>query len=120
MNKIAIVGVSFDLPQTKNLSEFGEVLLNGMDTITNLNTNQRNKEDRIDKAYIVDDMKKFDADFFNLTHSEVLNMDPQHRMFLELCWRLLDQYGYLSNTDLLEETGVFSAITSGDYLYKNI
>ncbi|UYT88932.1 beta-ketoacyl synthase N-terminal-like domain-containing protein [Priestia megaterium] len=120
MNKIAIVGVSFDLPQTKNLSEFGEVLLNGIDTITNLNNNQRNKEDRIDKAYIVDDMKKFDADFFNLTHSEVLNMDPQHRMFLELCWRLLDQYGYLSNTDLLEETGVFSAITSGDYLYKNI
>lgn len=120
MDKIAIVGVSFDLPKTRNLGEFGEVLLNGIDTITNLNIDQENQTNKISKAYIVDDMKKFDVDFFNLTHNEVINMDPQHRIFLELCWKTLDQYGYLNNKNLLDKTGVFSATTTGDYLYNNI
>ncbi|MET8546198.1 type I polyketide synthase, partial [Kitasatospora sp. NPDC004799] len=52
-----------------------------------------------DPAYIkvsglIDDAGDFDAEFFGITPSEARLMDPQHRLFLELCWQALEDSGY--------------------------
>ncbi|MEC1685490.1 beta-ketoacyl synthase N-terminal-like domain-containing protein [Bacillus mojavensis] len=117
MRKIAIVGTSFELPKSKNLTQLGKILSEGIDTITDLDNHQK---ENIPKGYILDEIKGFDSDFFDFTESEIIKMDPQHRLFLELCWKVLDSYGHLNNMKLLEKTGVFSGITTGDYLFKNI
>ncbi|MEO6702447.1 MAG: polyketide synthase, partial [Jatrophihabitantaceae bacterium] len=63
----------------------------------------------------LDDIKGFDADFFDITPREAELMDPQQRIILELSWEALEHAGIppagLAGTD----TGVFIGVGSDDY-----
>ncbi|MBB5870042.1 6-methylsalicylic acid synthase [Allocatelliglobosispora scoriae] len=63
----------------------------------------------------LDDVKGFDADFFDITPREAALMDPQQRIILELSWEALEHAGIpprdLGGTD----TGVFIGVGSDDY-----
>ena len=43
---------------------------------------------------MLDDIDMFDARFFGYLPAEAEVMDPQHRMFLEICWEALENGGY--------------------------
>jgi acyl transferase domain-containing protein/SAM-dependent methyltransferase/acyl carrier protein len=63
----------------------------------------------------LDEVDTFDADFFGISRREALSMDPQQRIFLEVCWEALENAGQSPEKLLSTSTGVFAGIASNDY-----
>jgi acyl transferase domain-containing protein/acyl carrier protein len=58
----------------------------------------------------------FDATFFGISPLEVRQMDPQHRLLLEVCWEALEDAGLVPQKVAGTPTGVFIGICSADYI----
>lgn len=126
---IAIIGISGRYPQAENLDVFWEHLKAGKDCITEIPAErwtidgfyERDKETAIatGKSYnkwggFLKDFSAFDPVFFNITPTEARDMDPQERIFIEVCWEALEDAGY--SKALLEQqhqrkVGVFTGVT---------
>ncbi|WP_406327573.1 type I polyketide synthase [Streptomyces sp. NBC_00203] len=63
----------------------------------------------------LDDIKGFDADFFEVTPREAALMDPQQRIVLELSWEALEHAGIPPRDLAGSDTGVFMGVGSDDY-----
>ena len=64
-------------------------------------------------------LDEFDAGFFGINHREAELLDPQQRLFLELCWEALEDAAY--DPERLEKvTGVFAGQTTSTYLLFNL
>lgn len=125
---IAIVGTSCRLPgKIVDLDSLHAVLKNKVDTISDIPSNRWD----IDKYYssqqekgkiyakqagIIDNVDKFDAEFFKISSEEAKMMDPQYRVLLELSWEALENSNILPKTLHNYLTGVFIGISSVDYL----
>lgn len=117
--QIAIVGCSYELPKVINDTELSYVFENSVDTVTDVRVDDNNKN-IVKKAYRLKNYKMFDPEFFGYSDSEIKNMDPQHRKLLENTWKTLTKYGLRNDSSILERTGVFSALSTSDYLTKNL
>lgn len=116
---IAIIGMAGTFPQSENLEEFWKNLEAEKNLITEI------PEDRFDWKSLndpkirwggfINNVDKFDADFFGISEREAEVMDPQHRLFLQVAWHTIEDAGYkpsdLSGTD----TGIFVGISTQDY-----
>ncbi|TGZ49929.1 Uncharacterized protein DBV15_12672, partial [Temnothorax longispinosus] len=71
--EIVISGIAGRFPNTNNLKELRENLLNKMDLVYNM-------PHRIGK---INNVEKFDPEFFNIPATEAHIMDPMARMILE-------------------------------------
>ncbi len=63
----------------------------------------------------LDNVKEFDADFFDVTPKEAALMDPQQRIVLELAWEALEHAGLPPRTLAGTDTGVFMGVGADDY-----
>jgi myxalamid-type polyketide synthase MxaD len=63
----------------------------------------------------LDQADGFDATFFGLAPREVANMDPQHRLLLEVTWEALESAGIVPGSLERTSTGVFVGISTADY-----
>lgn len=126
---IAIIGMSGQFGKANNLEEFWEALKSGENLVEEV------PEDRWDIALHFDkdpkakqktyskwgsflrDIDKFDPEFFKISGKEAENMDPQQRIFLQHCWKALEDAAI--DPDLLQDfkCGVYVGATDGDY-YK--
>ena len=50
--------------------------------------------DYVKAAPILRDVEMFDASFFGYSPKDAALMDPQHRLFLEVCWEAFENAGY--------------------------
>ena len=126
---IAIIGMSCRLPLANNVDEYWDNLINGrccfgakpaekylhervlknpyyaefLESTLYPNTDDL---ESIIGAYI-QDIDKFDADFFNISPREAKYIDPAQRIFLELAWAALEDAGYSAGTINDTMTGVF-------------
>jgi acyl transferase domain-containing protein len=66
-------------------------------------------------AGLIDDVDKFDAEFFRTSAMEAQLMDPQQRIMLELCWGCLEDAGVLPENLSGTNTGVFIGVAGVDY-----
>ncbi|MGW0889919.1 SDR family NAD(P)-dependent oxidoreductase [Saccharopolyspora sp. NPDC002578] len=119
---VAIVGAAGKFPGAGDLDEFWRRLRDGDDLITAY------PGDRFDSRYAgtvagadfpkfagqLDDVDRFDADFFNLSRLEAELMDPQQRLALEAVWTALENGGY-APARLPESTGVYFGVSGNDY-----
>ena len=103
-NGIAVIGLSGKFPESPSIEEFWENLCNGNEGIsffTNEELRSSNEPDSLinNPAYvpargIIEHEDMFDASFFGYLPREAEIMDPQQRLFLEVCWHAMEDAGY--------------------------
>src|SRR3972149_6362499 len=126
---ISIVGMTGRFPGAKNLDAFWQNLRDGVESIkfftaadragANLDPALWNNPRYVGADGVIDDMDMFDAEFFNISPSEAELMDPQHRLFLECAWELMEQAGYDSES-VEGRVAVYGSANLSTYLVRNI
>ncbi|KAJ5360898.1 hypothetical protein N7517_010089 [Penicillium concentricum] len=70
----------------------------------------------VQESYFLDeDIKAFDAAFFNISPTEAVAMDPQQRLLLETVYESLDAAGLQMDALQRSKTGVFCGTLRNDY-----
>ncbi|MGV9709692.1 polyketide synthase Pks13 [Gordonia sp. NPDC003424] len=124
---IAIVGLSTRFPKAGSTPESTwEALIEGRDGISDLPADRWTEftsdprlaeiiESSNVKGGYLDDVKTFDADFFQMSPREVEMVDPQQRLALELTWEALE-HAHIPASDLKgAPVGVFIGTSTNDY-----
>jgi acyl transferase domain-containing protein len=126
---IAIIGMSVNVPGAKNIDEFWQNLKNGVESIQFFSTEEvlasgvkpelAHHPNYVKAKAVVDDIDKFDAEFFGIHPREAEISDPQHRLFLECASSALEISGYDSQSyDGL--IGVYASSGISRYYLQNI
>jgi amino acid adenylation domain-containing protein len=79
----------------------------------------RNDADYVKARGVIDDVEMFDAAFFGISPKEAELMDPQQRIFMELCWECLERGGYSPDT-CPGPVGVFGGMYNATYFQKHV
>jgi acyl transferase domain-containing protein/acyl carrier protein len=126
---IAVIGMSGRFPGARNVEEFWRNLRDGVESVTRF-SDQDLLDAGVDPAMLTDpnyvkagaileDIEMFDASFFGLTPREAQIIDPQHRLFLEEAWTVIERAGY--DPDTYGGTiGVFAGAGISTYLLNNL
>ncbi|OEH48425.1 Polyketide synthase PksJ [Legionella parisiensis] len=132
---IAIVGINCQFPgvnaDIEDVDAFYEMLINEQTSIKEVPANRwdidryydpdRQKDDKIvsRKGGFLNEPQLFDAAFFEIAPIEAKQIDPQHRLFLEVSIRALNHanipLGSLKNSN----TAVYCGISTNDYNQLN-
>ncbi|MCB9450588.1 MAG: type I polyketide synthase [Anaerolineaceae bacterium] len=132
---IAVIGMGCRFPGGANTPEqFWELLVNGVDGITETPKNRWN----IDALYdpdpeasgkissrwggYLDGMDQLDPAFFGISPKEAALMDPQQRLLLEVTWEALEDAGQTREALQGSLTGVFVGVHShsSDYYLMQV
>lgn len=126
---IAIISMSCRLPgKIRSPSDYWSLLAEGKEGIGPIPKDRWDQDAFYDpdpekphKMYIKeggflhDEIKTFDAQLFGISPKEAEEMDPQHRMLLELSWEAFENAG-INPLDIKEKkAGVFVGIISSEY-----
>uniref|UniRef100_A0A8P4GFA7 Fatty acid synthase n=1 Tax=Dicentrarchus labrax TaxID=13489 RepID=A0A8P4GFA7_DICLA len=115
MDEIVIAGISGRLPESNNLEEFWENLLNGVDMVTEDNRRwtpglyglpKRNGK--------LKDISHFDAAFFGVHPKQANTMDPQLRLMLEIAYEAIVDGGLNPTTLRGSKTGVYIGVSGSE------
>jgi len=118
-NDIAIVGMNLRFPGISTEEEFWEVLKNGKNNLILQEEVKDQKSGYIPVHSTLDNTECFEREFFGYTKKEAELMDPQHRMFLQCAWELLEKAGY--NPCTYEGLiGLFAGVSTSTYLMNNL
>src|SRR5262249_18275035 len=128
---VAIVAINCRMPGgVTSPEEFWTLLHDGVDAITEVPSNRWDIAAYYDpdpeasgsivtrNGGFVADVDQFDPIFFGISPREACQMDPQHRLLLEVCWELLERAGIPASCLQRSETGVFIGISTNDYLQR--
>ncbi|WP_172383282.1 SDR family NAD(P)-dependent oxidoreductase [Streptomyces sp. MNP-20] len=131
---IAIVGIGGRYPKARGLAEFWENLKSGRDCVGEVPEDRWPRDtfggERTPSGRPVshlggflDDPDCFDAEFFQISDAEAARLDPQERLFLEVCWEAVEDAGYtpagLSGAEdggRRGTVGVFAGVMHKDYV----
>ena len=112
---IAIVGMACRLPRARNLSEYWEMLVSGVDAVTDGRPNHDSLNAPRLRGAFIDDVEWFDSRFFRIAPVEARIMDPQQRLMLETSWEALEDAGMDPEALRGSRTGVFAGVTGSEY-----
>lgn len=123
---IAVIGMSGYFPQSQSLTEFWQSLENEQDLITDIPSSRWTWRDYFDEkpnpqksiskwGGFIQDVDQFDASFFNISAPEANLMDPQHRLFLEIVWKTVEDAGYDPFMLAEKKPGVFVGVEFNEY-----
>ncbi|SFD21717.1 amino acid adenylation domain-containing protein [Chitinophaga sp. CF118] len=124
---IAVVGMAARMPGAPDTTAFWENLKAGKNSVTEIPDTRWPQSSYYSedtsakgKAYckwmgVLEDIDKFDPLFFNISPKEAEMMDPQQRIFLEECWKAIEDAGYDPKGLANKRCGVFTGVTTGDY-----
>ncbi len=124
---IAIIGIGCRYPGgVRGAQSFWDVLSSGRDAISQVPADRWDADALYDpdpKARgkictrdggFLDQVDQFDPWFFGISPKEAVGMDPQQRVFLEVCWEALEHAGQAGSV-YGTRTGVFAGVCSFDY-----
>jgi amino acid adenylation domain-containing protein len=125
---IAIIAFSGRFPGADNVDTLWENLCAGKESITFFEPQQLDPaiapELRDDPNYvrargIIRNVEMFDPGFFGITPREAEVMDPQQRIFLELCWECLERGGH-TPASTPGPIGVFGGMYNATYFQHHV
>lgn len=120
-NSIAIIGVSFELPKIKTWDDLQKSL---SDTTSFIGEMPQHRLQEIRKALgdidmsragYLDEVDKFDNEYFGFTERESVKTFPEHRLFLTHAMRALYHAGYNETALKASKTGVFYTASKSAY-----
>src|SRR5271170_2056659 len=127
--KIAIVGLSHRFPGDLD-AVFWDSLVGGKNLVTQIDPSRwavdafhhpdrsRPGTHYTRAAGSIGDISGFDAQFFAISPREAAEIDPQHRILLELTWEALENAGIRPSTIRGRKGGVFIGHSGSDYSYR--
>jgi non-ribosomal peptide synthase protein (TIGR01720 family) len=102
--EIAIVGMAARLPGAGDVEAYWDMLREGREGITHLSDaelraaglgDERLRDPALIRSLgLLQDVERFDADFFGYSARDAEILDPQQRLFLEEAWKALENAGY--------------------------
>ena len=129
--EVAIIGIAVNLPGASDCNEFWKLLLEGRDTVGSFPASRAKGVQHVMSAFkdnladpehpfftgsFFDEVDKFDNEFFNVSHEEAVNIEPEQRMFLELTYKLMEDAGYAGNLKGAD-IGVYVGNSRNKYQY---
>ncbi len=125
---IAIVGMACRFPGGANDPDsFWRIQRDGVDAISEVPPSRwaideyydpdREKPGKMYTRYggFLDQVDRFDARFFGISPREAVQLDPQHRILLEVTWEALERAGIAPDSLEGTPTGVFVGTRGADY-----
>ncbi|WP_035347404.1 non-ribosomal peptide synthetase, partial [Alkalihalobacillus hemicellulosilyticus] len=129
LEPIAVVSSACRLPgNVTSTEEFWDMLMQGRDCVTdvplsrfNINEVYNPNRDAVGCSYtnrgaFINDVDKFDFDFFSIPIAEAKSMDPQQRMLLEVAYEACHNAGYAKEKLANSITGVFVGQMNYDWM----
>lgn len=127
--EIAIIGMAGYFPGADNIFSFWENIRNGINSTSAFSDIKdrydfevfcKNHGIILEKSNpkisgFVNNIYKFDTDFFRISPSEAKHMDPQQRLLLEVEFQALEDAGYTISDLNNKKCGVFTGIGASDY-----
>lgn len=125
--KIAIIGLSCRFAGAQSAQELWRNLESGVNSIREVPADRWNSARYYDSdprtpgksnsrwGGFIDGVYDFDPLFFNMSGKEAELTDPQQRLFLEDCWRAMEDAGYVGSQTSSLNCGVFAGVPSSDY-----
>lgn len=114
-NDVVISGLSGRLPESDNIAEFRQHLINGDDMVTE---DARRWEPGMyglpTRSGKLKDISKFDATMFGVHPKQANGMDPQLRMLLEVTYEAIVDAGVNPQTIRGSKTGVFIGCSASE------
>ncbi|HVR95482.1 MAG TPA: acyltransferase domain-containing protein [Thermoanaerobaculia bacterium] len=124
---IAIVGMAGRFPGARDVDELWRNLRGGVESVTFFSDEELlasgvspevfNDPRYVRAGAILEDIELFDAGLFGYSPREAEVMDPQHRIFLEQAWEVLEKAGYDPST-YPGAIGVFAGSNLSTYLLR--
>lgn len=124
---VAIIAMAGRFPGAADVEAFWDNLCEGRDSITKFRVDELDPSvtasDRHDPSYVaargvIDNVELFDAAFFGIGPREAELMDPQQRLFLELCWECLERGGHAPD-GIDAPVGVFAGMNNATYFQRH-
>lgn len=123
---IAVVGLSGRYPKSKNLDELWANLIGRVDCVGEVDGTRWDAGFHVEgssspqRVYtkaggFLDRIDEFDAEFFGMSPREARQVDPQHRLLLELAWEAMEDANIVPAALAGTKTGVFVGISANDY-----
>jgi len=132
-NDIAIIGMSFRLPNADTKQALWENLIGGIGSVQEMPfLRQKDAKGYLQAEGIPLDTKilrgaflphidQFDSAFFKLSPNEAMLMDPNQRLFLETGWNALEDAGFTTKELCGKRMGVFVGYRADEpYDYKRL
>ncbi|MCG8339224.1 MAG: SDR family NAD(P)-dependent oxidoreductase [Proteobacteria bacterium] len=125
---IAIIGLDGKYPQSDNLADFWNNIVQGTNCITEIPKDHWDMEpwisidrngDRLDCKWggFIKNVNQFDPLFFKISPNEVQHLDPQVRLMLEVVWNAVEDAGYSPGYLSREKVGVYLGVMNDDFTW---
>ncbi|XVW83974.1 SDR family NAD(P)-dependent oxidoreductase [Candidatus Profftella armatura] len=125
---IAIISMEGIFPNSPNLQILEKNLRNENDCISEIPLSrwdwkkifgdpQKGNFTNVKYGGFAPDIDKFDPIFFGMSPREAELMDPQHRLFIQCVWKLIESAGYAPKSLSGKKIGIFIGINLQDYAH---
>ena len=127
LEPIAIIGIGCRFPGANNPQAFWSMIRDGVDGVSEIPQSRWDADSYYDRdktkpgkantrwGGFLEDIDRFDPQFFGIAPKEAVTMDPQQRLLLEVAWETLEDAGQIPQDLRGSRTGVFVGIGTHDY-----
>ncbi|WP_439596798.1 SDR family NAD(P)-dependent oxidoreductase [Falsiroseomonas sp.] len=119
---IAIIGMAGRFPDSDTLDEFWQNLRAGREVIREIPGERWDaaRSGGATQGGFLRQVDRFDPLSFGISPAEAARMDPQERLFLEICWEAMEDAGHTraSLAGAARQGGVFVGVMYGDYALR--